>query len=375
MSNVSGGFDSHALPPCVKVGVGGSGSGVGKYINCGMWNDNLGITKMIKGRIFSGIQPTGIIHLGNYVGAIQQWVKLMHDYDCIYCIVDYHAITIEYEVQALRENIMEAAITLLACGLDPEHCKLFVQSQVPEHTELCWLFNCITPIGDLERMTQFKEKSELHREHINMGLLGYPALQAADILIYKAGFVPVGEDQVQHIELTRRIARRFNYRFGEIFPEPQEILTRTSRIMGTDGKTKMSKSLNNYIGILEPPEAIWEKLRTSVTDENRKRRNDPGNPEICNLFTMHKVFSSAEDIARINRECRTAEIGCIECKKILFNNMMAHLEPIQQKAQQLRDKPELVTAALDEGARHCRKMAMEVMNEVRTKVGMLPYSK
>jgi tryptophanyl-tRNA synthetase len=330
---------------------------------------------MKKGRIFSGIQPTGIIHLGNYVGAIQQWVKLMQDYDCIYCIVDYHAITIEYEVQTLRDNIMEAAVTLLACGLDPEHCKLFVQSQVPEHTELTWMFNCITPIGDLERMTQFKEKSEQHREHINLGLLGYPVLQAADILIYKAGFVPVGEDQVQHIELTRRIARRFNYRFGETFPEPQEILTRTSRIMGTDGKTKMSKSLNNHIGILEPPEVIWEKLRTSVTDENRKRRNDPGNPEICNLFTMHKVFSSAEDIARINRECRTAEIGCIECKKILFNNMMAHLEPIQQKARQLRDKPELVTAALDDGARQCRKMATQVMDQVRIKVGMLPFSK
>jgi tryptophanyl-tRNA synthetase len=330
---------------------------------------------MKKGRIFSGIQPTGIIHLGNYVGAIQQWVKLMQDYDCIYCIVDYHAITIEYEVQTMRDNIMEAAVTLLACGLDPEHCKLFVQSQVPEHTELSWLFNCITPIGDLERMTQFKEKSEQHREHINLGLLGYPVLQAADILIYKAGFVPVGEDQVQHIELTRRIARRFNFRFGETFPEPQEILTPTARIMGTDGKTKMSKSLNNHIGILEPPEAIWEKLRTSVTDENRKRRNDPGNPEICNLFTIHKVFSSAEDIARINRECRTAEIGCIECKKILFNNMMAHLEPIQQKARQLRDKPKLVTAALDDGARQCRKMATQVMDEARAKVGLLPFSK
>jgi tryptophanyl-tRNA synthetase len=330
---------------------------------------------MKKGRIFSGIQPTGIIHLGNYVGAIQQWVKLMHDYDCIYCIVDYHAITIEYEVQALRDNIMEAATTLLACGLDPAQCTLFIQSRVPEHTELTWLFNCITPIGDLERMTQFKEKSEQHREHINLGLLGYPVLQAADILIYKAGFVPVGEDQVQHIELTRRIARRFNSRFGETFPEPQEILTPTSRIMGTDGKTKMSKSLNNYIGILEPPEVIWEKLRTSVTDENRKRRYDPGNPEICNLFTMHKVFSTPEDIARINRACRTAEIGCIECKKILFNNMMAHFEPIQQKAKKLHAQPEAVIAALNEGAARCKKMAVQMMEEVRAKAGLLPYAK
>lgn len=325
---------------------------------------------MKKGRIFSGIQPTGVIHLGNYVGAIQQWVKLMHDYDCIYCIVDYHAMTVEYDVSTLRDNITEAAITLLACGLDPEHCTLFVQSQVPEHTELTWIFNCLSPIGDLERMTQFKEKSQQHREDINMGLLDYPVLQAADILIYKAGFVPVGEDQVQHVELTRRIARRFNNRFGETFLEPQEVLTPTARIMGTDGKTKMSKSLNNYIGILEPPEGIWEKLRTSVTDENRKRRNDPGNPEICNIFTMHKVFSTPEDIARINRECRTAEIGCVECKKILFNNMMAHLEPIQQSARELRDKPELIAAALAAGAEQCKKMAGQIMQEVRAKTGI-----
>ncbi len=325
---------------------------------------------MKKGRIFSGIQPTGVIHLGNYVGAIQQWVKLMHDYDCIYCIVDYHAMTLEYEVQALRDNIREAAITLLACGLDPEHCTLFVQSRVPEHTELTWIFNCLSPIGDLERMTQFKEKSQQHREDINMGLLGYPVLQAADILIYKAGFVPVGEDQVQHVELTRRIARRFNNRFGETFPEPQEVLTPTSRIMGTDGKTKMSKSLNNYIGILEQPEAIWEKLRTSVTDERRIRRTDPGDPGVCNLFTMHKVFSSPEDIARINRECRTAEIGCVECKKLLFNNMMAHLEPIQQRARELRDTPEMVAAALEAGADRCKKMAEQIMQEVRVKTGI-----
>ena len=311
-----------------------------------------------------------MIHLGNYVGAIQQWVKLMHDYDCIYCIVDYHAMTVEYDVQTLRDNITEAAITLLACGLDPEHCTLFVQSRVPEHTELAWIFNCLSPIGDLERMTQFKEKSQQHREDINMGLLDYPVLQAADILIYKAGFVPVGEDQVQHVELTRRIARRFNNRFGETFPEPQEVLTPTSRIMGTDGKTKMSKSLNNHIGILEAPEAIWEKLRTSVTDERRIRRTDPGDPEICNLFTMHKVFSAADDIARINRECRTAEIGCVECKKILFNSMMAHLEPIQQRARELRDKPDLAAAALAAGAERCKKMAEQIMQEVRVKTGI-----
>jgi len=241
---------------------------------------------------------------------------------------------------------------------------------VPEHTELTWIFNCLSPIGDLERMTQFKEKSQQHREDINMGLLDYPVLQAADILIYKAGFVPVGEDQVQHVELTRRIARRFNNRFGETFPEPQDVLTQTSRIMGTDGKTKMSKSLNNYIGILEPSEVIWEKLRTSVTDERRIRRTDPGDPEICNLFTMHKVFSAPDDIARINRECRIAEIGCVDCKKLLFNNMIAHLGPIQQKALQLRDNPDAIMAALHEGAERCQKIAGQVMQEVRVKTGI-----
>jgi tryptophanyl-tRNA synthetase len=325
---------------------------------------------MTKGRIFSGIQPTGIFHIGNYVGAIRQWVNLTNEYDCIFSIVDYHAVTIDYDIASMMDNIMDASLTLIACGLDPEHCTMFVQSWVPEHTELTWIFNCISPIGDLERMTQFKEKAKQHTENINIGLLDYPVLQAADILLYKAGFVPVGEDQIQHIELTRRIARRFNNKFGEIFPEPQEILAPTSKIMGTDGKTKMSKSLNNHIGILEPPEEIWEKLRTSVTDENRKRRSDPGNPEICNLFTMHKAFSPQEDISKINRECRTAAIGCVECKRILFKNMMVHLEPIQKKAAALRNNPEEIVTVLEKGAKRCGEIAETVMTEVREKIGI-----
>lgn len=325
---------------------------------------------MIKGRIFSGIQPTGIFHVGNYVGAIKQWVALTKDYECIFSIVDYHAITIDYDKESMVDVTVEAALTLMACGLDPGHCTIYVQSHVPEHTELTWIFNCISPIGDLERMTQFKEKSMQHTENINMGLLDYPVLQAADILLYKAGFVPVGEDQIQHIELTRRIARRFNSRFGKVFPEPLEILAPTSKIMGTDGKTKMSKSLNNYIGILEPPEVIWEKLRTSVTDENRKRRSDPGNPDICNIFTMHKAFSPKDDIAKVNRDCRTAAIGCVDCKKILFKNMMAHLAPIQEKAASLRETPETVMAALTKGAKRCKEAAETVMEEVREKIGI-----
>jgi tryptophanyl-tRNA synthetase len=325
---------------------------------------------MAKKRIFSGIQPTGVIHIGNYVGAIRQWVELMEEYECIFSIVDYHAISLEYEVDVFRTNIINAARTLMACGLDPDRCTLFIQSAVPEHTELAWILNCVTPVGDLERMTQFKDKSQQHRANINMGLLDYPVLQAADILLYKAEFVPVGEDQVQHIELTRRIARRFNNRFGEVFPEPNELLSHTSKILGLDGKSKMSKSLNNHIGILEPPDDIWEKLRTAVTDENRKRRKDPGNPEICNLFTMHKAFSPQEVVREVDPACRTAEIGCVECKKKLHEHMMQHFEPIQKRAAELEKNPDEVLEALDKGAEQCKEIASSIMDEVRNKMGV-----
>ncbi len=325
---------------------------------------------MRKQRIFSGIQPTGVIHAGNYVGAIRNWINLLDKYECIFSIVDYHAITVEYDASTFQKNIIDAARTLIACGLEPDRCSLFVQSQVPEHTELAWILNCITPIGDLERMTQFKDKSRQHRDNINVGLLSYPLLQAADILLYKSEIIPVGEDQVQHIEMTRRTARRFNNRFGDTFPEPAELLSNTPKIMGLDGKTKMSKSLNNFVGILEPPDAIWEKLRTAVTDENRKRRKDPGNPGICNLFTMHKEFSSQEEISEIDRTCRTAEIGCVECKKNLFENMMRCLAPVQQRAAELETNQEEVIEVLNTGAERCRKIAEEVMNEVRGKIGV-----
>jgi len=237
-------------------------------------------------RIFSGIQPTGEIHIGNYIGAIKQWIELTSEYDCIYCVVDYHAITIEYDIEQLRQRTIDTGLILMACGLSPDNCKIFVQSHVPEHTELAWIFNCVTPIGELERMTQFKDKARQHRENINMGLMDYPVLQAADILIYKAGYVPVGEDQVQHIELSREVARKFNNRFSPLFPEPQAILSHAPRILGVDGINKMSKSMNNYIGILEDKDIIWEKLRTAVTDVNRVRRKDPGNPELCNIYTI-----------------------------------------------------------------------------------------
>ncbi|OPY68945.1 MAG: Tryptophan--tRNA ligase [Syntrophorhabdaceae bacterium PtaU1.Bin034] len=322
-------------------------------------------------RVFSGIQPTGDIHIGNYVGAIRQWVSLVHKYECIYAVVDYHAITVEYETSDMRQRTLDTALILLACGLDPEKCHVFVQSHVIEHTELAWIFNCVTPIGEVERMTQFKDKSKQHKANINMGLMDYPVLQAADILVYKAGFVPVGEDQVQHIELSREIARKFNIRFGNIFPEPQAILSAAPRIMGTEGKNKMSKTLNNYIGVLEEEGSIWEKLRTAVTDVARIRRKDPGNPEVCNIYTMHRAFSPEEMLRELDSGCRSAGIGCIDCKKILLRNMMAELTPIREKALSMKDHPDYVMDVLKKGARECSRMAGETMEEVRSALGLL----
>ncbi|MFB3886052.1 MAG: tryptophan--tRNA ligase [Thermodesulfobacteriota bacterium] len=321
-------------------------------------------------RIFSGIQPSGEIHIGNYVGAIRNWARLVNRYECVYCVVDYHAITIEYEVALLQQRILETATVLVACGLTPDRCILFVQSHVPEHTELAWIFNCITPIGELERMTQFKEKARQHRLNINVGLLDYPILQAADILIYKAGYVPVGEDQIQHVELCREIARKFNARYAETFPEPKVLLSDAPRILGTDGKMKMSKSMNNAIGLLEPPEVIWEKLRTAATCEHRQKRTDPGHPEHCNIFTMHQAFSKPDQIAFVDHNCRTAGFGCIDCKRILFKNMIEEIAPIQDRVKAMHAEPGYIPDILRSGAARCRTIVNEVMDEVRKKIGV-----
>jgi len=323
-------------------------------------------------RIFSGIQPSGEIHIGNYVGAIRNWARLLDQYDCIYCVVDYHAITIEYEVASLQQRILETATILLACGLTPDRCKLFVQSHVPEHVELAWIFNCVTPVGELERMTQFKEKGRQHRDNVNVGLLDYPVLQAADILIYKAGYVPVGEDQIQHVEFSREIARKFNARFGEVFPEPKVLLSTAPKILGTDGQAKMSKSMNNAIGLLDPPEVLWEKLRTAATCEHRQRRSDPGHPEHCNIFSMHQAFSKPDQIPYVDHQCRTAGFGCIDCKKILYENMMEEIVPIQRRVKELHEKPGTVIEALMSGAARCRSIVGQVMDEVRTRMGTKP---
>jgi tryptophanyl-tRNA synthetase len=323
-----------------------------------------------KGFIFSGIQPSGMIHIGNYLGAIKNWVGLLDEYESIFCIVDYHAITQPYDPAEMQKRILDAARVNIASGLDPDRCTLFVQSLVPEHTELCWILNTVTPVGELERMTQFKDKAKQHRQSVNLGLLDYPVLQAADILLYKAIGVPVGEDQAQHLELCREITRKFNRRYGETFPEPTTLFGAVLKVLGTDGKHKMSKSMENYIGVLEDEETIWEKLRTSVTDENRKRRSDPGDPDICNVYTIHQGFSPEDTLQQVAGDCRGASMGCVDCKKILFDNMMLEIQPIRVRAADLDQNPEKIHQALSDGARRCKAWAEKTMEEVRDKIGL-----
>jgi tryptophanyl-tRNA synthetase len=322
-------------------------------------------------RIFSGIQPSGELHIGNYLGAVKNWVALQGTMESIFCIVDLHAITVPYDPALLRVRRREMAIGLLAAGIDPERASLFVQSDVPEHTELTWFFNSVTPLGELERQVQFKEKAQ-RQESVIAGLLIYPVLQAADILLYRADTVPVGEDQVQHLELSRVIARRWNAQFSpaeDYFPEPQALLTPTRRIMGLDGQAKMSKSIGNTIGLLESREEIWAKLRPAVTDPKRIKRTDPGTPEVCNIYHLHKAFSPPPTVENVAYNCSTAGWGCIDCKKVLLDSMDAELTPIRRRAEQLRAEPELVDAALASGAAHCRTLAGETMRVVRDRMG------
>ncbi len=324
----------------------------------------------MKERIFSGIQPSGVIHIGNYLGAIRNWVKLLDEYDCIFCVVDYHALTGMYVSSELKECILDAAKTLIAAGLDPERCTIFVQSHVKEHTELAWILSTVTPVADLERMTQYKDKKGLNFDFINAGLLTYPVLMISDIILYKSHAVPVGEDQVQHLELTREIVRRFNNRFGPIFPEPRTLLSEAARIKGLDGKSKMSKSLNNYIALTEEEDEIWNKLKTAVTDPARKRRSDPGNPYICNIFSLHQYFSGKEEIEYVEKGCKTAGIGCIECKKILAKNINRVIAPIRDKKKRLDNDKKYVFDVLEKGKNRCTKIARKVIGEVREKVGV-----
>src|SRR5213594_662282 len=322
-------------------------------------------------RVFSGIQPSGELHIGNYLGAVQNWVRLQRQHDCLFCIVDLHAITQAYDAAALPARTLEMATGLLAAGIDPERAILFVQSHVREHTELNWLLTIVTPLGELERQTQFKDKSQ-RQESVSAGLLNYPVLQAADVLLYKATLVPVGEDQLQHLELMREIVRRWNARFGaDFFPEPQAQLSTARRVLGLDGQAKMSKSLGNTIGLFDPPEAVWEKLRPAATDPARVTRKDPGNPDICNVFTIHQGFSSPAVQADVAHKCRTAGWGCLDCKRVLADNMIVALTPMRERAAALRAEPRRVHEVLRAGATKARALARHTMAEVRRRMGLL----
>jgi tryptophanyl-tRNA synthetase len=324
-------------------------------------------------RIFSGIQPSGELHIGNWLGAVQNWVNLQLSYDCIFCIVDLHAVTGKYERETLAQRTLEMAIGLLASGIDPSRVVLFVQSHVPQHSELQWLLTTLTPIGELERMTQFKDKAQ-RLESVPAGLLCYPILMAADILLYKADLVPVGEDQTQHLELSREIARRWNAEFAggdDFFPEPKPLLTDAKRIMGLDGQAKMSKSLGNTIGLLDTPEEIWQKLRPAKTDPARVTRKDPGTPEICNIFSLHKYFSPPETVGLVAENCRGARWGCLDCKRVLADNMIATLAPIRERALELRSRSGRVEKILADGAASARRLAGETLREVKQRMGFL----
>jgi len=324
-------------------------------------------------RVFSGIQPSGDLHIGNWLGAVRNWVTMQEQHECLFCIVDLHAITGGYDVASLRRRTLEMAAGLVAAGIDPERAVLFVQSHVPEHSELMWLLNSVTPVGDLERMTQYKDKSA-KLESIPAGLLNYPVLMAADILLYRADLVPVGEDQLQHLELARGIARKWNAEFGggtDLFPEPQGLLGAARRIIGLDGQAKMSKSLGNTIGLVESPEAIWEKLRPAVTDPARKTKRDPGTPEVCNLYALHRHFSPPATVAEVAENCRGARWGCLDCKRVLAERMAATLAPIRERAADLAAAPERLETILADGAATARRMAQETMREVRDRMGFL----
>jgi tryptophanyl-tRNA synthetase len=319
--------------------------------------------------VFSGIQPSGGFHIGNYLGAVQNWVKMQEGYRTLYCIVDLHAITQDYDAAQMQARVVEMTAELLACGIDPQRSILFVQSHVPEHTELAWILNTVTPYGELGRMTQFKDKSE-RVEYVNTGLFTYPVLMAADILLYRATRVPVGADQVQHLELAREITRRFNGRFGETFPEPQPIHTKAQRILGLDGKQKMSKSLGNSVQIADAPDVIRKKIGNAFTDPTRLRKSDPGHPDECYVCGLQGYFASAEDTTKLHDGCRNATAGCVDSKRALAENMIRFLEPMRTRADEWKAKPERIHEVLADGAARARAIAIETMKMVRERLGL-----
>ena len=324
-----------------------------------------------KGRVFSGARPTGRQHLGNYLGAIKNYVALQDDYDCVYCIVDLHALTTVGDTEDLKQNTHEMALDFLAAGIRPQESIMFVQSHVPEVTELHTILSMVTPLGKLTDLPTFKDKVRHNPENVNYGLVGYPVLMTADIVLYKSNIVPVGIDQAPHIEFAREIVRSFNHRFStHVLIEPQIKTTEIPKVLGIDGKEKMSKSLNNHIELAATPEETKKRVLEMVTDPQRVRRTDPGNPDICNVFTMHKVFSPPADVEMVNVECRRAGIGCVECKTLFAKNLNERLASFRQKRAEIAAKPEMVNDVLNDGAMRARMIAQQTMKEVRAAVGL-----
>ena len=324
----------------------------------------------MKRRIFSWARPTGRQHLGNYLGALQNWVSLQDEYDCIYCVVDVHALTSLEDTGMLQDNIHEMMLDFLAAGLDPQKSILFVQSHVPEVMQLHTLLSMVTPLGWLLRVPTFKEKAKLQPQNVNYGLVGYPVLMTADIVLYKAEFVPVGEDQLPHLEISREIARRFNNLFGYTFPEPEAKLTSFPSVMGLDGKEKMSKQVGNDIELALSDEETVERVMMAVTDPARRYRNDPGHPEICNVYRLHGYFNPSQ-LDSIADRCRSADIGCVDCKMLLAQAINSSLEPFRERRAALAANPQYVTDVLADGAQRAQAIAIETLREVKQKMGLI----
>jgi tryptophanyl-tRNA synthetase len=324
-----------------------------------------------KGRVFSGARPTGRQHLGNYLGAIKNYVALQDDYDCVYCVVDLHALTTLKDTQHLKEWTYEMVLDWLAAGIDPDRgTTTFVQSHVPQVTELHTILSMVTPLGKLTRLPTFKEKVRQQPDNVNYGLVGYPVLMASDITLYKADVVPVGVDQASHLEFTREVVRTFNYHFGPVLVEPQAKYTEVPKVLGIDGVNKMSKSLDNHLELASEPEELAARVRMMVTDPQRQRRTDPGRPEVCNVFSLHEIFTAREMVQQIDADCRTAGIGCVDCKKILAQNLADHLAPFRERRAQLADDPDYVWDVLHDGAERARAIACQVIAEVKAAVGL-----
>ena len=322
---------------------------------------------MVKKRVLSGMRPTGKLHLGHLHGTLQNWIKLQNEYDCFFFAADWHALTSEYEnTGGIKDSIQDMVIDWLSAGIDPEKSTLFIQSKILEHAELHLLLSMIVPLPWLERNPTYKEQQEemSNKDLTTYGFLGYPVLQAADIIMYKARKVPVGKDQVPHLELTREIVRRFNYLYKNVFPEPEQILTEMSKVLGID-RRKMSKSYNNAIYLSDTPKEIENKVSQMITDPQRKRKNDPGDPDICNVFSFHKLYSADDQVSMVDSECRKAGIGCVECKKMMAGNLVDHLAPFQEKRAYYLSHGEKVMEILNKGTEQARSIARQTMEEVR----------